>query len=143
MWLFDEGNGNTAADSSGNNHNGTIHGGANWVDGKFGDALSLDGTDDYVLIDHDDSLNVGGEHTIAFWIKLAQVPGGNMAVVTKDDWAPGFWWNATMIRHHTHNPGGTLHYIDAAWSPDTNWHHIAATYDGEEFAVFMDAKQIC
>ncbi len=140
--LFDEGNGNTVQDSSANDNSGTIHGGAEWVNGKFGKALQLDGTDDYVEIDHHESLNVGAEHTIAFWYKLSKVPAGGMAVVTKDDWAPGFWWDGNMIRHHTHNPGGSLHYIDAAWNPDTEWHHVAATYDGEEFGIYLDAKQI-
>ena len=40
MWLFNEGKGNTATDSSGNGNDGEIHG-AKWVDGKFGKHLSL------------------------------------------------------------------------------------------------------
>ena len=67
MWLFDEGRGAEAEDSSGLGNNATIEGGAKWVDGKFDKALSLDGSDDYVEIPHDDSLNVGAEHTIALW----------------------------------------------------------------------------
>lgn len=140
--LFDEGNGNSAQDSSGNENNGTIHGGGEWVNGRFGKALKLDGTDDYIEIPHDASLNVGGEHTIAFWCKLSKVPAAGMAVVTKDDWAPGFWWDGNIIRHHTHHPAASLHYIDADWNPDTDWHHVAATYDGEEFGVYLDAEQI-
>ncbi len=142
MWLFDEGRGDVAKDSSGTDNNGTIEGGAKWVDGKFGKALSLDGSDDYVEIAHDDSLMVGGEHTIALWFKLDNPPAGGMAVVTKDDWAPGFWWDGSTIRHHTHDPPATLHYIDAPWDPDTEWHHVAVTWDGEEFGVYMDADQI-
>ena len=94
-WLFNEASGTVAEDSSGMGNNATIHGGAEWVDGMFGSALSLDGSDDYVEIAHDDSLNVGGGHTIALWFKLDTVPGGGMGVMTKDDWAPGFWWDAT------------------------------------------------
>ena len=142
MWLFDEGRGNTAEDSSGTGNDGAIEGGAKWVDGKFGKALSLDGSDDYVEIAHDDSLNVGGEHTIALWFKLDKAPPPGMAVVTKDDWAPGFWWDGARIRHHTHDPGATLHFIDAPWKPDTDWHHVAVTWDGDEFGVYMDADAI-
>ena len=142
MWLFDEGNGNKAEDSSGTGNDGKIEGGAKWVNGKFGKGLHLDGSDSYVEIEHDDSLNVGGEHTIALWFKLDKPPGGGMGVVTKDDWAPGFWWDAGRIRHHTHDPGGTLHFIDAPWKPDTDWHHVAVTWDGEEFGVYIDADQI-
>ena len=142
MWLFDEGNGNKAKDSSGTGNDGKIVGGAKWVNGKFGKALSLDGSDDYVEIEHDDSLNVGAEHTIALWCKLDNDAPPGMGVVTKDDWAPGFWWDAGKIRHHTHDPGGTLHFIDANWKPDTNWHHVAVTWDGEAFGVYLDADEI-
>ena len=142
MWLFDEGNGNKAEDSSGTGNDGSIEGGTKWVDGKFGKGLSLDGSDAYVEIAHDDSLNVGAEHTIALWFKLEKPPAGGMAVVTKDDWAPGFWWDANIIRHHTHDPGATLHYIDAPWKPDTDWHHVAVTWDGEEFEIYLDADSI-
>jgi hypothetical protein len=142
MWLFDEGNGNAAKDSCADGNDATIHGGAKWVDGKHGKALSLDGTDDYVEIPHDESLMVGAEHTIALWFKLDEVPAAGMAVVTKDDWAPGFWWDGAMIRHHTHDPGATLHFIDAPWKPDTKWHHVAVTWDGKEFGIYLDVDQI-
>jgi len=142
MWLFDEGRGNVAEDSSGTGNDGTIEGGAKWVNGKFGEALSLDGSEDYVEIPHDDSLMVGAEHTIALWFKLDNAAPADMAVVTQDDWAPGFWWNGSKIRHHTHDSPGTLHFIDAPWKPDTAWHHVAVTWDGEEFGVYLDADQI-
>ena len=142
MWLFDEGNGNKAKDSSGTGNDGKIEGGAKWVNGKFGKGLSLDGSDDYVEIAHDDSLNVGAEHTIALWFKLDKEPAGGMGVVTKDDWAPGFWWDGGTIRHHTHDPAAQLHFIDAAWNPDTDWHHIAVTWDGDGFGVYLDADEI-
>jgi len=63
-WHFDEGSGNIAYDSSGNNNHATIYG-ATWVDGKFGKALSFDGVDDYVKV-----VNFGGstEMTIEMWV---------------------------------------------------------------------------
>ncbi len=142
MWLFDEGSGDVAEDSSGKGNSGAIAGGAEWVDGKFGKALSLDGSDDYVEIAHDDSLMIGGGHTLSLWFKLDEVPTGGMTVMTKDDWAPGFWWDGNIIRHHTHDPGGKLHFIDADWKADTEWHHIAITWNGEAFGVYMDGDEI-
>ena len=49
-WKFDEGVGDTAADSSGNNNLGALVGSPTWVDGRLGKALSFDGVDDYVEI---------------------------------------------------------------------------------------------
>jgi len=65
-WKFDEGEGNIAYDSAGNNH-GTIYG-AQWTTGQINGALDFDGVDDYVEIADDDSLTPSSEITISFWI---------------------------------------------------------------------------
>ena len=52
LWLLDEGQGDKVEDSSGNGNTGTLVNGAQWADGKFGKAVELDGSDDYVEI-HD------------------------------------------------------------------------------------------
>jgi len=44
QWLLDETSGTVAKDTSGNGNDGEIIGKANWVNGKFGKALELDGT---------------------------------------------------------------------------------------------------
>ncbi|MEI9912560.1 MAG: Ig-like domain-containing protein [Bacteroidota bacterium] len=50
---FNEGTGTTAADISGNNHTGTLTSGPAWTTGKYGQGITLDGTNDYVNIaDH-------------------------------------------------------------------------------------------
>jgi len=43
IWLFDEGKGNVAKDSSDNGNDGTLIAGPKWVEGKFGGALEFDG----------------------------------------------------------------------------------------------------
>ncbi|MBN2407480.1 MAG: carboxypeptidase regulatory-like domain-containing protein [Elusimicrobia bacterium] len=48
QWDFDEGAGNTAIDSSGNGNDGTIIGGATYVEGVSGSALSFNGIDAYM-----------------------------------------------------------------------------------------------
>ncbi len=49
MWLFDEGKGDIAKDSSGNKNDGTLMNDPKWVDGKKkpGKALEFDGKDDW------------------------------------------------------------------------------------------------
>ena len=46
-WRFDEGSGNIAKDTSGNGHDGSVHG-ASWVKLDEGYAISVDGVDDYI-----------------------------------------------------------------------------------------------
>ena len=41
IWLFDEGEGDTAGDISGNDYHGTLVNGPAWTDGKFGTAYEF------------------------------------------------------------------------------------------------------
>ena len=47
VWLFDEGSGKTARDSSGKGNDGELMNNPKWVSGKFGKALEFDGKDDW------------------------------------------------------------------------------------------------
>ena len=55
MWLFNDSSGDTAKDSSSNKNDGKIYG-AKSVNGKFGKALEFDGTDDWVEVQHSDTV---------------------------------------------------------------------------------------
>ena len=58
VWLFDEGGGKTASDSSGNGHDGKIESGINWIAGKYGSkALRFPGSS-VVIVPHEASLNL-------------------------------------------------------------------------------------
>jgi len=67
-WKFDEGQGTAANDSAGRN-NGTVHG-AEWTAGRFNNALSFDGVDDYVEVGDDPSLRFmqSSSFTISAWV---------------------------------------------------------------------------
>ena len=68
---FNEGSGTTASDLSGNAHNGTLVNGPVWVAGKYGQAVSFDGNNDYVnLGDHADyTLNPAQSYTWSGWVR--------------------------------------------------------------------------
>ena len=68
MWLFDEGKGDVAKDSSDNGNDGEIVD-CQWVEGKFGKALSFNGTSSYVEVPHKPSLSVSDDQiSIIAWI---------------------------------------------------------------------------
>ena len=65
-WDFDEGEGDTLHDRSGNGHHGHLHG-AKWVEGLRGKALEFDGQD-MVEVPGDSALNVKS-FTFSIWLK--------------------------------------------------------------------------
>ena len=137
IWLFDEGAGNVARDSSGKGHDGEISN-ARWVPGKFGTALEFEGNvDSVVKVPHFDELNLEN-FTLAGWIN---VPGtvGYQGIVAKDgvdlsqrtygmfvvDGQPKIHYSFTTQggKHNTVNGSATA-------AADGKWHHVAMTYDG-------------
>lgn len=72
-WLFDEGTGETASNYIIGGPEGMIVGGANWVEGLYGNALEFDGMDDGVEIPSNPLL---GAHalTVQAYIKPYSIP---------------------------------------------------------------------
>lgn len=69
-WNFEEGQGGSVADKSGNSNNGTWSGtGNHWDQGKYGKGGTFNGSDDYVDIGNPTSLQLKGALTIGFWAK--------------------------------------------------------------------------
>nr|NIP25721.1 LamG domain-containing protein [Phycisphaerae bacterium]NIP53544.1 LamG domain-containing protein [Phycisphaerae bacterium]NIS54453.1 LamG domain-containing protein [Phycisphaerae bacterium]NIU12093.1 LamG domain-containing protein [Phycisphaerae bacterium]NIU57766.1 hypothetical protein [Phycisphaerae bacterium] len=62
-------------------NNGIIYGAA-WTTGKINGALSFDGSNDYVFVPHDTTLNITGDITISVWLYLNESPQTE-AIVTK------------------------------------------------------------
>lgn len=86
-WTFEEGEGKTVKDVSGNGNNGEIIGGAKWSSGKMGKALDFDGSSGYVLIPFSNSMEVinKGNFTFAAWFKSDAVPTENKEVFQQGD----------------------------------------------------------
>jgi len=81
-WTFDDG---TAKDYQGNN-DGEIKGGVEVVEGKFEKALSFNGTDGFVEVPHNESMNtIEDGFTISAWIKSEAGTHGNSGIVTKGE----------------------------------------------------------
>ncbi|MGB2866091.1 MAG: LamG domain-containing protein [Sedimentisphaerales bacterium] len=77
-WKFDEGTGTIASDSSGLGNDGTLGGNPTWIAGRFGSALDLDGTGDYVAIDGIVDDLTSDDITINVWVKTSTNEEGNV-----------------------------------------------------------------
>jgi len=69
VWLFDDGSGDVAKDSSGNGLDGALVDGPAWGNGRFGKALELDGSGGHVVIP--DHASPTEAITASIWVKSA------------------------------------------------------------------------
>ena len=82
-WTFDEKDvdAKEAKDTLGE-HNGTIMGKPEIVEGRVGEALSFDGKADYIVMG---AVTEGQDVTYALWIKVEKLPAGPQVIIWDDD----------------------------------------------------------
>ena len=149
IWLLDEGDGDTAFDSSGKGHHGTISGAA-WAEGVFGSALSFDGVDDFVDCGNSELLRIS-TGSMAAWINTNVEDDSGLSAVTLpfDD---GDAWDAPWRSLGLGSWRGQLRYwmaVDgqnAEMQPgnlNTNqWYHLVATFDGTTRKAYLDGELV-
>jgi hypothetical protein len=125
-WNFDEGQGTTVADSSGNGNTGTWAGtGSHWTNGKVNKAGKFNGTNDYVSAGNT-GIAQNGPATAEGWFKF------NVLATTKGSINGLF---SPLYQHQANNylyVQGTNDYFDTASAIQPNiWYHIALSYSGD------------
>ena len=141
-WLFDENQGDTAKDASGNGHTGDIIG-AKWIQGKIGTALEFDGKGNIVEIPHDKAFDLTA-YTASAWIKTQ--PTGKWQTVLGKEPVAGNPRNYGVYVAGDTKLLGVNYTTGGAWktafsktvAADGKWHHVAATYDGKVLRAYMD-----
>jgi hypothetical protein len=143
-WKFDEENGTIAGDSSGNNNNGTLQNGPIWVDGKFGNALSFDGINDYVEVPDNSTLHVSSGLTIEAWVKFGGLTGDHQVVVTK--WYPDLNGYTLEFQPDGLTPqfvitvSGFRTVVSSIIISFDSWTQIVGTYDGTTEKIYVNGS---
>ena len=144
---FDNGTGTTTPDQSGNNNNGTLTN-ATWAGptaGRYGNALSFNGTNAFVNVPHSTSLGFTAGMTLEAWVRPAALGGGYRTVLIKE--RPGYYGWALYSNEDTNRPSSHVYTsseagaIGNAQLPANAWSHLAATYDGSVLALYVNGVQ--
>src|SRR4051812_45590551 len=82
-YAFDEISGTTTADASGHGIVGTLTNGPTFAAGRYGNAVALDGVNDFVDLGNSTALQRTGSMTISAWVFVNSFPPDDAAVVSK------------------------------------------------------------
>jgi hypothetical protein len=128
---MDESGGTIAADSSGAGHDGTLVNGPTFIAGRIGNALSLDGSNDYVRIDHAPELSLTDEMTMAAWVYKISNSGWD-EILSKGETGQNhnyaFQMNGAELVWTTYN-GGYTDVYSAVTITRNRWYHVAVTFN--------------
>ena len=132
---FDEGSGTTATDRT-TNHNGSIAG-ATWTAGRYGSALSFDGTSSMVTISDSPSLDMANGLTLEAWIRPASSTGGWRDVIYRGDDNYFLATNTTDV--YGALTVSSLGMVSADFVlPLNTWTHVAMSYDGSNIKIYAN-----
>ncbi|MBL9126873.1 MAG: LamG domain-containing protein, partial [Verrucomicrobiales bacterium] len=144
-WKLDEASGFTAADAAGSRHPGSLNVGPQWIAGRFGNGISMNGVDDVVTVDDSASLRLSGPFGMAFWVRRRGDSADWARVVGKGQNYPrnfGVWdWQGGGGRmlFQFRNSAGVL---VGAWTTTSlvqgTWYHLACTWDGAVGRVYVN-----
>ncbi|MHC4166343.1 MAG: LamG domain-containing protein, partial [Planctomycetota bacterium] len=143
-WKLDEGHSATAFDWSGHGNDGVLQGDAQWSGGYDGGAIKLSGSGNVYAASAQVPTSA---FTIAFWFRPeSSLNAGN----SRQDFV--YWQNGNGRPHITFNRSGDGEIglwpnvggdfdgpvtTTRAW-PAGRWHHIAATFDGSSFDIYVN-----
>jgi hypothetical protein len=134
-WTFDHIANRVAHDSSGNSLDGTLKGGAMLAGGVHGNAVRLNGEEDYVDLGYPVELQLMGSMTISAWINSTSFPRDDAAIISN---CPNYQLDTTLdtglrtIGFKLSGPGGNfMARYGATELVPHNWYHVAGVYDAD------------
>jgi hypothetical protein len=143
MWLFDDNKGTVATDSSVNKNVGTVKGTAQWVAGKFGSALQLDGKTGWVDCGDTASMAIpaGGSVTMCAWVNPTV---GSVAawqgIMAKRTASYSYGINLVKGNFQIYTSGASGIQSFAYDLPAGQWVHIATTMSKNPTQLYVNGE---
>ena len=119
-------------------------------DGRFGNALDLDGTEGHVRVPYDEAIDLGSEDfTVSTWIRYSADTGNHpifWAYRVGDNTTPQLWLRAEPESDRIRGLLGSdldwgLSVMSEGAYNDGEWHHVALRRAGGDFELWVDGAQ--
>ncbi len=146
---FEEPSGSGVNDSSGSGNNGTLTSATRTTAGKFGSALTFNGSSSWVTIPDAPSLDLTNSMTLEAWVKPATLTGAWRTVLMKEQSGDVVY---DLYAHRISAPQAPLAEVAVAGGaqgaqststlPLNVWSHLAATYDGSIVRLYVNGTQV-
>jgi hypothetical protein len=145
-YAFDEGAGISVGDTSGNTHTGTITG-ATWTTvGRFGSALSFDGTSDWVTVADAADLDLRTALTLEAWVYPTALSGWRSVLMKERTGGLAYglyaYDNAPRSAAYVNMGGADVAALGGAGLSLNTWTHLAATYDGTTLRLYINGSVV-
>ena len=135
VWLFDEGSGDQAGDSSDSGNDGDFQGKPKWVKGKFGKCLEFNGSGDFIKVPDAKSLDLEKAVTMVCWFNWEGTGDGWQTFFSK---GPMSGPNENYA-HFTNSGGRHTHFCKNAGDGKNQYTYI----DGKLVAeAKLDGKMV-
>jgi fibronectin type 3 domain-containing protein len=145
-WGFDEGTGMTVADASGKGHAGTVASTTWNATGRFGKALSFNGSSSWVTVADANDLDLTSALTVEAWVRPSALGSAWRTVLFKER-AGGIVYSL-YANQDTGRPVGQLwlgserNALGPASLALNAWSHLASTYDGSNLRLYLNGTLV-
>ena len=156
-WNMNEGAGTITNDISGNNNTGTLGNEAKWNCDDIGGnddiscneySVSLDGSNDYIKVDYNQSL-FPSQITLASWINPSSTSMNDYIISTKQQGGYSLGVNITTGGSNHPNKLSARCQVNGVYYniygssdiPTDTWSHVALTYDGTKFKIYVNGVE--
>ncbi len=143
---FEEGTGTTTVDSSGNQNLATLQGAVWSTQGRFGRALSFNGTSQFVTVPDAPVLDLSNGMTLMAWVYPTAAAGARNVLLKEDagDLAYGLYANTDLETPGAYYRTGTVtrQVNGSATLPLNVWSHVAVTYSGSSLVLYLNGNAV-